>query len=121
MGCDIHMIVQQKTTLDNGNSYWITKCPPAWWPRDAWDAQYIARLTAELPDADSARELARRLSHWYDGRNYHLFGILANVRNGSGFAGIKTLDASWPSIASCASLARTNACFVSRRPMAICR
>lgn len=26
----------------------------------------------------------------YDGRNYDLFGILANVRNGRGFAGIKT-------------------------------
>lgn len=36
-------------------------------------------------------------NHWehvdsnaYDGRNYNLFAILANVRNGNGFAGIKT-------------------------------
>lgn len=28
----------------------------------------------------------------YHGRNYNVFAILANVRNGSGFAGIKTSD-----------------------------
>ncbi len=32
-----------------------------------------------------------RLEHeWYPGRNYNEFAILANVRNGRGFAGIKT-------------------------------
>ncbi len=29
---------------------------------------------------------------YYDGRNYNLFAILADVRNGRGFAGIKTGD-----------------------------
>jgi hypothetical protein len=32
----------------------------------------------------------KRDTCWYDGRNYNLFAILANVRNGSGFAGIET-------------------------------
>lgn len=98
MGCDIHMIVQRKQTYDGG-SYWSTQLPPAWWPREEWKAKWIAELTAKLPDAGSAQTLARQLSYWYDGRNYDLFGILADVRNGSGFAGIKTLDTGWPSIA----------------------
>lgn len=29
-------------------------------------------------------------ANWYSGRNYHLFAILADVRNGHGFAGVKT-------------------------------
>lgn len=35
----------------------------------------------------------------FDNRNYNLFAILANVRNGRGFAGIKTGEG-WPSIAA---------------------
>lgn len=37
------------------------------------------------------------LRDWFDSRNYDLFGILADVRNGIGFAGIRTGDA-WPVI-----------------------
>lgn len=89
MGCDIHMIVQRKQKWDSGNAYWSTKLPPVWWPRDAWDAEQIATYTAQLPLASAARMLAYYLSRWYSGRNYDLFGVLANVRN----------SANWPSIA----------------------
>jgi hypothetical protein len=31
-------------------------------------------------------------ANWFNGRNYDLFSILADVRNGTGFAGVKTGD-----------------------------
>jgi hypothetical protein len=37
------------------------------------------------------------VEEWYQDRNYNVFGILANVRNGKGFAGIDTGDP-WPYI-----------------------
>lgn len=87
MGCDIHMIVQRKH-CDGLEEYWSTELPPAWWPRDEWSAEQIARYTSLLPDAAAAQQLAWYTRQWYDGRSYDLFGILADVRN-----------TGWPSIA----------------------
>ncbi|MEQ1675052.1 MAG: hypothetical protein ABL876_00045 [Chitinophagaceae bacterium] len=39
------------------------------------------------------------VTEWYDNRNYNAFSVLANVRNGYGFAGVDTGD-SWPYIQS---------------------
>ena len=62
MGCDIHLYVEVR---ENGE----------WKSADRW---------YNNPEESSLTE------EFYDGRNYDLFGILANVRNGRGFAGIKT-------------------------------
>lgn len=63
------------------------------------DELYPAAERAEDPDLEreyqreklSDYDAPTELSGWaYSGRNYDLFGILANVRNGVGFAGVKT-------------------------------
>jgi hypothetical protein len=63
MGCDIHFFVEKRE-----GERWIS--------------------------ADTWYESEYRFSHvnapFYSGRNYYLFAILADVRNGFGFAGIKT-------------------------------
>lgn len=64
MGCDIHFYVERK---ENGK--WAT-C-------DRWKKE-DDYLCVEYH------------SRFYNGRNYNLFSILADVRNGRGFAGIKT-------------------------------
>jgi hypothetical protein len=69
MGCDIHLYVEK---LENG----------VWMPADQW-----------VPDEDDERKLSVPYgTGFYDGRNYDLFAILANVRNGYGFAGCDTGD-----------------------------
>lgn len=62
MGCDIHLYVERR---DGGR--WLT-C-------DRW------------VDTEWGRDVRE---HFYSGRNYDLFAILADVRNGRGFAGVKT-------------------------------
>jgi hypothetical protein len=65
MGCDIHLFVE------------VRQQDGAWKSVDEWETEddYI-----HVPYKKS----------YYDGRNYDLFAILANVRNGHGFAGVKT-------------------------------
>lgn len=69
MGCDIHLYVEHK--VDG-----------IWQPADKWKpSEYEddrAQLEVDYNDA------------FYTGRNYDLFAILANVRNGVGFAGMGT-------------------------------
>lgn len=65
MGCDIHMVAERR--LDDG---WHL----------VGEAKYVA-------DEDSYD-----MPEPYSDRNYNLFGMLANVRNGSGFAGVDTGD-----------------------------
>lgn len=64
MGCDIHFFVERRA-----GGTWLT-CDK--WTKDE-DGQRV-----EYKDA------------FYHDRNYDLFAILANVRNGLGFAGVKT-------------------------------
>ncbi len=69
MGCDIHFYVERRV-----DDKWLTA--------DIWKPANKAEYHS-VPYVDYD-------SHFYDGRNYDLFAILANVRNGNGFAGIKT-------------------------------
>jgi hypothetical protein len=71
MGCDIHFYAEKKV---NG----------VWQSADTWEQD---RYADEREDARLAVN-----QHFYDGRNYDLFAILANVRNGRGFAGVDTGD-----------------------------
>lgn len=67
MGCDIHLYVEVKK---DGK----------WKSVDKWSWPY-----------DEIKDVSHKDSY-YNRRNYSLFAILADVRNGSGFAGIKTGD-----------------------------
>lgn len=69
MGCDIHLYAEKK--IDG-----------KWMPFDE-------------PVEDGENDKGKKQYAWRqraNGRNYNLFGILANVRNGSGFAGTDTGD-----------------------------
>lgn len=75
MGCDIHLYVEKKVDGD-----WVTA--------DKWTPDKCAEsLDALSVDYDDS---------FYHGRNYQLFSILADVRNGSGFAGCDTGDCFTP-------------------------
>lgn len=73
MGCDIHLYVEK---WENGAWKSADK-----WRRSDWASEGDERydeLVVNYPD------------RFYQGRNYDLFAILANVRNGEGFAGVVT-------------------------------
>lgn len=89
MGCDIHVIIERR---DNGGP-WV-RVPFATVP-------YVERGTAdswwkEFDEAIAAGAVA--MPDQFTSRNYSLFGILADVRNGFGFAGIPTGEP-WTAIA----------------------
>lgn len=67
MGCDIHLYVEKRV---DGN----------WRTADKWSDDKYEEGRKEVAYDD----------RFYSGRNYDLFSILANVRNGRGFAGVKT-------------------------------
>jgi hypothetical protein len=69
MGADIHLYVEKKV-----------------------DGKWIAQgeFTREEAEEDGSRGYISGGRDFYSGRNYDLFAILANVRNGRGFAGVKT-------------------------------
>ena len=69
MGTDIHFYVERR----NGKG-WVS-C-------DTW----------EDDEYEPGRKTVPFHQHFYDTRNYDLFAILANVRNGRGFAGTDTGD-----------------------------
>jgi hypothetical protein len=71
MGCDIHIIVERQKPDASWERVWLHD----------WD----------VPDLEGTPDIFRN-------RNYDLFGILADVRNGTGFAGCVT-GSGWPSIA----------------------
>lgn len=66
MGCDIHLRVQKRV-----------------------DGQWVF---AEEMIPDKYEEGGLTPERWYSGRNYRLFAMLADVRNGVGFAGVDTGD-----------------------------
>ena len=70
MGCDIHLYVEKRIS-------------GIWFSADEW--------TQDKYETEPKLEVAYK-NRFYSGRNYDLFAILANVRNGSGFAGVKTGD-----------------------------
>lgn len=73
MGCDIHFYVERKV-----DGKWLSA--------DRWTPNEYANDEGEPPFCVEYHD------HFYTGRNYSLFGILANVRNGVGFAGCDTGD-----------------------------
>jgi|CXWL01.1.fsa_nt_gi hypothetical protein len=79
MGCDIHFYVERRV-----KGRWVSV--DKWTPLTKKDIEeYKEYLDSEIPKY--------RLGYkdsFYSGRNYDLFAILANVRNGVGFAGIPT-------------------------------
>jgi len=80
MGCDIHMYAE---TRKDKNSPW--EKVGRVFPNEYYNPKEVNTI-----DDDGFQWNAEFTEHPYDGRNYDLFAILANVRNGRGFAGIKT-------------------------------
>ncbi len=93
MGCDIHIGIQ----VQESNGTW-TDVP---YQEELWECEKRAVLAGKTDDY-WYREYKEGLPiapSRFANRNYDLFGILANVRNGRGFAGIVIGDG-WPSIAA---------------------
>lgn len=90
MGCDIHMWAEVKREGDE-----------KWWAvgrvfQNSWHREGEPSLQCRFGAGDTYSTNDPLTDHPYDGRNYNLFGILANVRNGYGFAGVDTGDAFVP-------------------------
>ena len=76
MGCDIHLYVESRS--DSGQ----------WQPADKW-----VKNPYGYRDPDEQESVGVRFEdRFYRNRNYDLFAILADVRNGRGFAGVDTGD-----------------------------
>lgn len=100
MGCDIHMYVERR----NEDGVWEAtkgKNPRIAnyrkWADGSNDPKYAVEMRARADQIESGNEgtddydAPEVYKDWaWDGRNYDLFAILANVRNGYGFAGVKT-------------------------------
>jgi hypothetical protein len=67
MGCDIHLLIERR---ENGR-----------WKRVPWTNEFMGKYPEDYPDA--AKPDAITMPDVFDGRNYDLFGILADVRNGT--------------------------------------
>lgn len=78
MGCDIHIVIQRQ---DESGA----------WREVPWQEVWSHEKAAPIEGVALAPDVFRA-------RNYDLFGILADVRNGTGFAGIQ-MGEGWPSIA----------------------
>ena len=90
MGCDIHIAIERREK--GGEWQRIAFVTRPRFTREA-DEDYFWR---EFDEARAAG--AVEMPPCFDARNYALFGILANVRNGWGFAGTPTGEA-WEPIA----------------------
>lgn len=80
MGCDIHTIAEVK----NENTGKWESCGKIF-PYEYYDPEKESKV-----DDDGYEWNPKTVVSPYSGRNYDLFAILADVRNGRGFAGIKT-------------------------------
>ena len=101
MGCDIHLYVEYYDREAKEWKLYDEEFPnPDYNPNEEWGAkqpQFVDQLT---PGYSGAYEDDGSIKEWYKdeylfanvyhGRNYDLFSILADVRNGYGFAGIPT-------------------------------
>jgi hypothetical protein len=92
MGCDIHIY----TEIKKNNTWDVVKVKNSW-------KTYLQDQLKEAKQDNNEKQIERYIERIndeedlvvegiYDGRNYNLFGILADVRNGRGFAGIRTGD-----------------------------
>lgn len=95
MGCDIHICIQVQDP--DGSWREVPYVREPWGAREApaaeWARQRWARVDAAASRGDAV------LPSCFASRCYDLFGILADVRNGSGFAGCVT-GTGWKSIAA---------------------
>lgn len=92
MGCDIHLIAEVRRRYIQGETpreYWTRVAPPEVFRCPRCSRDFLARSDVAWIDAKSAM---RAVTCWYCDRNYDTFAILANVRNGYGFAGCDTGD-----------------------------
>lgn len=91
MGTDIHLIVQRR----NENGQWYRVMPPTDYNEtDPWLANnYQNAITSERRNDSHSMDsyyIRKYETSWYSDRNYRLFAVLADVRNGYGFAGTPT-------------------------------
>lgn len=102
MGTDIHLQVQRR----NSEGTWETVHPPRGYnDHDEWILKNYKEALTKLPEGVTEEDVLTRSKNefgwdayyirkyhenWYNGRNYNLFAMLADVRNGSGFAGVQT-------------------------------
>lgn len=84
MGTDIHLAVERR----NSSGQWERVLPPADYKQSAWVEEYHAEKGIPFDEYDRKQ--------WYNDRNYRLFAILANIRNGYGFAGVPIWKAIQP-------------------------
>ena len=92
MGCDIHMFAEVKIKRRDNKTEWMTVGKVF---KDHYykSNQPTYMTTYGDEKSESAYEWNNKLSmHPYDSRNYDVFAILADVRNGYGFAGTDTGD-----------------------------
>jgi hypothetical protein len=100
MGCDIHMSVE---VFNGETNRWEIRDDRG--PRPVLSAYFdeeenLSEDIGKVRIFEDTKEYHKALNEWwdsnpdymYDGRNYDLFAILADVRNGRGFAGCKTGD-----------------------------
>jgi hypothetical protein len=83
MGTDIHLLAERRMSYNGQYDGWERIYPPAAY-RD-WPEWYNKPLAEASP-----YEAVRWAVNWYGDRNYSLFAMLADVRNGSGVAGVLT-------------------------------
>lgn len=102
MGTDIHLQVQRRNSEGN----WLTVAPPMGYNDvDSWMFKNYTEAVDRLPEGVTVQDvldgtvkdrgmdmyyIKKYHTSWYDGRNYNLFSMLADVRNGHGFAGVPT-------------------------------
>lgn len=91
MGCDIHMYAEVRRKYNN------PKFEPEWRLvgrvfKDSYYSKDQLSYLSVYENGDDYDSNSRYTEHPYQNRNYDLFAILANVRNGVGFAGVDTGD-----------------------------
>lgn len=91
MGCDIHSFAEIKRTMRDGSSRWDTVGRVFPYPYHT-EGEPSIMSSYEDDNKDAYESNPQFTTEPYGGRNYDLFGMLANVRNGSGFAGVDTGD-----------------------------
>lgn len=90
MGTDIHCYVERR----EADGAWHLLPPPARdldrWPRVATDDGYVSPFWGPGFYEGPVTPGSSLRYHWYGNRNYDVFAVLADVRNGTGFAGCRT-------------------------------
>src|SRR3990167_5661087 len=84
MGTDIHVALEKRTI--DGKAWEYVSPPMQWYCYQSMGGCAAGDTVSEKPCCDKAQ------GHrgWGFNRNYSLFAILANVRNGYGFGGCDT-------------------------------